>query len=64
MRNVSDKVAEKIKTLIVRSKRFLKNHAVCEIMRKNIVELDTPQISVWCLCIACWIPKAENTHSE
>jgi len=21
-------------------------------------------MTVWCMCIACWIPKATNTHSE
>ena len=33
-------------------------------MWKNIVELDRPQITIWRMCIACWIPKATNTHSE
>jgi len=26
-----------------------KNHAVCEIMWRNMVELDMPQITVWCM---------------
>jgi len=38
--------------------------ALYEIMRKNIVEPNRPQMTVWCMCIACWIPKATNTHSE
>jgi len=25
---------------------------------------DRPQKMVWCMCIARWIPKATNTHSE
>jgi len=33
-------------------------------MWKNVVELDGPQITVWHMRIACWIPKATNTHSE
>jgi hypothetical protein len=43
---------------------FFFNRAVNEIMWKNIVELDRPQMTIWCLCIACWIPKAKNTYSE
>ena len=40
------------------------NHAVCEIMWKNIVERGRPQMTVWRMSIACWITKATNTHSE
>ena len=32
--------------------------------RKNIVELDRPQITIWRMRIACWISEASNTHSE
>jgi len=31
---------------------------------KNIVEPDRPQMTVWHLHIAWWIPKATNSHSE
>ena len=30
----------------------------------NTVEPERPQETIWCLRIACWIPKATNTHSE
>jgi len=43
---------------------FPKNHTVFEIMRENIVELDRPQPTIWHMHIACWIPKATDTHSE
>ena len=33
-------------------------------MWKNTAESDTPQMIKWSLRIACWIPKATNTHSE
>jgi len=33
-------------------------------MWKNIVELDRPEMTVWRMFIACWIPKATNTHPE
>jgi len=58
------KVVEKIKTHFVFGKFFFfENRAVYEIMLKNIVVRDTPQTTIWCMRIACWIPKATNTHS-
>ena len=33
-------------------------------MWKNTVEPDRPQMTVRCMRIACWIPKATNTPSE
>jgi hypothetical protein len=40
------------------------NRAVYEIMWKNIVEPDRPQMTICRTRIACWIPKSTNTHSE
>ena len=31
---------------------------------KNIVKPDTPQITIWLMRIACWMPKATNTDWE
>jgi len=43
MKTVVDKIVEKIKTHILCSINFiLKNHAIYELMWKNIVELDMP----------------------
>jgi hypothetical protein len=33
-------------------------------MWKNIVERGWPQMTVWRVRIACWIPKSIGTHSE
>ena len=33
-------------------------------MWKNIVEPDRPQLIIWRMRIACWIPKATNTHTK
>jgi len=33
-------------------------------MWKNVVEPDRPQIKTWRMRIACWIPKATNTHLQ
>jgi len=64
MRNVSDKVAEKPKTYILRSFFFFENRDVCEIMRRNIVETGRQQMTIWRIRIACWIPKPTKTHSD
>ena len=33
-------------------------------MWKNIVERGRPQMTVWRMRIACWIPKATDAHTE
>jgi hypothetical protein len=33
-------------------------------MWKNIVERGRPQMAIWRMRIACWIPKATNTHLQ
>ena len=43
---------------------FFENRAVYEIMWKNIVEWGKPQMTVWRMRIAGWIPKATDTNSE
>jgi hypothetical protein len=34
---------------------FLKNITGYEVMWKNIVDPDSPQMTVWCVCVACWV---------
>jgi hypothetical protein len=58
------KAVQKLKTHILCSVTFFENRAVCEIMLKNIVERGRTQMAIWRMRIACWIPKATNTHSE
>jgi hypothetical protein len=62
MRNVSDKLTEKIKPHILSSKTFSESRAAYQIMWKNIVERGRPQMAIWRMRIACWVPKAANTH--
>ena len=67
MRNISDKFVEKTKTHILWSITFFfifENLAVYEIMWKDILKPDRPQMTIWRMSIACWIPDATNTHSE
>ena len=40
------------------------NRAVYEIMWKYIVEPHRPQVTIWRMLMACWIPKATNTLSQ
>ena len=58
------KVVEKIKTNLLCSITFFLNCAVYETMWKHIAEPDLPQMTIWHMHIACWIPKATNTLSE
>jgi len=41
------KLVEKIKTHFTFNQLFFENHAVYEIMCKNTVEPDRPQMAVW-----------------
>jgi hypothetical protein len=42
---------------------FFQNRAVYEIMWKNVIQPSRPQMTIGRMRIACWIPKASNTHS-
>jgi len=64
MRNVSDKSCRENQTHILSSITFFENHAIYEVMWKNLVEPENKQITMWHLHIARWIPEATNTHSE
>jgi hypothetical protein len=65
MKNVSVKsYRENQNTHFVLSNLFSENHAIYEIMWKNIVEPGRPQMTVWDMRVACWIPKATNTHTQ
>ena len=43
---------------------FFFNFAFYEIILKNNLEPDRPQMTIWRLLIACRIPKSTNTRSE
>jgi len=64
MRDISDKFVEKNKTNILWSKTLFFNGAFYEIMRKNIVQPDRPQLTTWRMRIPCWMTKATNTQSQ
>ena len=58
------KVVEKLETHFMSNNFFPENRAGYEIMWKNIVQPDKPQMATWRMPIVCWITKATNTHSE
>jgi hypothetical protein len=43
---------------------FFEIHGIYKVMWKNTVEPGRPQMTIWRMRIACWVPKATNTHSE
>ena len=58
-------IVERIKKIhYIFSTFFFENRTFYEIMWKNIVERGRPQTTIWRMRIACWIPKATNTHSQ
>ena len=59
------KVVEKIKTHFVFSYIFFfENRAVSEMLWNNNLERGRPQMTIWRMRIACWIPKSTNTHLQ
>jgi len=62
MRNVADKTCRKNQNTHMFNNPP-QNHDVYNAMWKHTVELDKPQMTIWCMCFSSWIPKATNTHS-
>jgi hypothetical protein len=57
--------ADKTATYIFTFNNFFSwNRALYEIMWKNTVEPDRPEMTIWRMRITCWITKATNIHSE
>jgi hypothetical protein len=57
MRNVSNIIVEEIKTHTLCSVTFSENRTVYEIMSKNMVVPERPQMAIW-RRVARWISKA------
>ena len=64
MRNVQDKSCRENRNSHFVFSNPPENRAVYEIMCKNIVEPDRPQMTVWRRRISRWIPKATHTHTH
>jgi hypothetical protein len=57
------KAVEKKNTHFMFSNYFLKI-VLFEILWKNIVDPERPQVTIWHMCNSCWVPKATNKHLE
>jgi hypothetical protein len=65
MRNFSGRSCrENQNTFLCSVALFFENRTVYEIMWKNVVEADRPQIAIRHERSVCWIRKATNTRSE
>jgi hypothetical protein len=65
MKNISGKSCREYQnTHFTHNGLFRKNRDVYEIMWKNTLEPDRPQMTIWRMRITGWTPMATNTHSE
>jgi hypothetical protein len=64
MKKVSDKSCRQNQNKHFMFHNFFFNCDVCEILWKTFVEPGMPQLTIWCMGIACWIPNPTNTHSD
>jgi hypothetical protein len=65
MGNIWDKLWRK--NTIYIQKLFFFFRKPCRLLWDNVEKLwreCRPQMKIWCMRIACWIPKAADTHSE
>ena len=58
MRNISDKLCGESQNTHFMFSNFPKNLVVYEIMSKDVVEPEKPQMAMWRMPVACWIIKA------
>jgi hypothetical protein len=62
MRNISDKSRRENQNTDFMFNNFFVFYTVQ--FMENTADPGTPQMTIWRMNIACWIPKATNTHSE
>jgi len=53
-----------IKIHVLFSVASFKNRAIYDMRRKNIVEPDGPEMTIWRVRFACWVTKATNTYTQ
>ena len=58
------KDVEKIAIHILRSIIFFLNRVLYEVIWKIFLESAMPRMKLWRMRIACWIPKAAETHTD
>jgi hypothetical protein len=40
------------------------NRAFSQTMKKNTVEPDRPQMTIWCMRIVCWVTKGKTQNAQ
>jgi hypothetical protein len=63
MKNVSSKSWENQNTYYIQL-FFWKSCRLWDNVERYIVDLGRPQMTIWRMRVACWIPKTVNAHSE
>jgi len=63
-KNISEKRCRENQNTDFMFNNLFFTRAFDEEMWKNIVESSRPQMKKWYMHMACWIPKATNTHSD
>jgi hypothetical protein len=64
-KNISNKhCGENQNTHFMLNNFFFWNCIMFGMMGKNVVQQGRSQMTVWHMLVACWIPKATNTHSD
>jgi hypothetical protein len=66
MRNITDKSCTGNKKHILCSITFFfsDNRIVYDIRSKNMVQRETPQMTIWRMPVACWISNATRAHAH
>jgi hypothetical protein len=61
LRNISDKRCGENRNTHILLNNFFKNRPVYEIIWEIIIEPDSSQMTIWCIC---WILTSTDMHSE
>ena len=62
VRNVSDSSCRENKNSHFMFNNFVQNSAVHEITWKNVLEPDSPQMTIWCMSLACQLARVADTY--
>ena len=63
MKKFPDKICRETRNTQYVFNNFFETYAFYETMWKNFVEYGRPQMTIWRMRIACWIPKVTNAHT-
>ena len=64
MKRISDKSCRETRNTHFTFNNPPESTAAYNVMWKNVAERGRPQMQIWCICIARWIPKVTNAHTH